>query len=279
MTDDAWYRRYFGPDYLRIYRLADTPAQLAFLTARLAPLAPARVLDLPCGHGRHAVPLSRLGLRFVGLDLSLPFLHVAQRSAADEGVPLPLVRGDMRWFPFTAASFDAAICMFNSLGYFERDEDNQLVLNEFGRVVRPGGPLLLDLANIDHVRIQPTFSAWEKDGTRVETEYVWHEAARQAETVRQVTFDDGRHETYRSWWQFEATRSNDVDRRRLRIEARKAPRRRHGPPDARADSMCRRTPHEPAKPDTSPSGQAPLAVPCHCLEQAPPRRKRFLTIF
>ncbi len=250
MTDDAWYRRYFGPDYLRIYRLADTPAQLAFLTARLAPLAPARVLDLPCGHGRHAVPLSRLGLRFVGLDLSLPFLHVAQRSAADEGVPLPLVRGDMRWFPFTAASFDAAICMFNSLGYFERDEDNQLVLNEFGRVVRPGGPLLLDLANIDHVRIQPTFSAWEKDGTRVETEYVWHEAARQAETVRQVTFDDGRHETYRSLVRlFEADEIEPMlTAAGFAIEARQGS--FDGgtvhPDRPRRILMCRRTPHEPA---------------------------------
>jgi len=198
MADEVWYRRYFGPDYLRIYRLADTAAQLAFLTARLGPLAPATVLDLPCGHGRHAVPLSRLGLRFVGLDLSLPFLHVAQRAAADGGITLPLVRGDMRWFPFADASFDTAICMFNSLGYFERDEDNPLVLAEFARVIKPGGPFILDLANIDHVRVQPVRSSWEKDGARVATEYRWHEETRRAETVRQVTFDDGRQETYRS---------------------------------------------------------------------------------
>lgn len=198
MTDDVWYRRYFGPDYLRIYRLADTAAQLEFLTAVLRPLAPATVLDLPCGHGRHAVPLSRLGLRFHGLDLSLPFLHVARRAAADGGVTFPLVRGDMRWFPFADGAFDAAICMFNSLGYFERDEDNALVLNEFGRVLRPGATFVLDLANIDYVRVQPGSSSWEKDGARVRTEYLWHEDTRRAETIRRVDFDDGRAETYRS---------------------------------------------------------------------------------
>ena len=198
MTDEAWYRRYFGPDYLRIYRLADTAAQREFLRRELAELAPARVLDLPCGHGRHAVPLRSLGLRMVGLDLSLPFLEVAQRSAAEEGVALPLVRGDMRWFPFADQSFDAAICMFNSLGYFERVEDNPLVLAEFARVLNPGVRFILDLANIEHVRIQPTSSSWNKDGAHVRTEYLWHEDSKRAETIRHVTFDEGRTEVYRS---------------------------------------------------------------------------------
>lgn len=198
MTDVAWYRRYFGPDYLRIYRLADTAAQVAYLTRRLAPLAPARVLDLPCGHGRHAVPLSQLGLRLTGLDLSWPFLRVAQRAAGDAGVAVRLVRGDMRWFPFADQAFEAGICMFNSLGYFEQDADSAQVLREYGRVLRPGAPFLLDLANIDHVRVQPETSAWEKDGAHVRTRYLWHEATRQAETIREVDFDEGRHETYRS---------------------------------------------------------------------------------
>ena len=194
-----WFERYFGLDYLRIYRLADTPAQLGLLRRLLGDRpAGTRLLDLPCGHGRHAVEVASWGLEVTGLDLTADFLAVAGAAAAAQGVRLRLVRGDMRWMPFADGAFDVAICMFTSLGYFDQMAENQVVLDEFGRVVRSGGQLLLDLANIEYVRHQPESGYWEKDGTRVATQYLWHEATQRAETRRQVTFADGREETYES---------------------------------------------------------------------------------
>ncbi len=196
---DRWYERYFGADYLRIYRLADTAEQLQFLRDHLAAEAPGtRLLDLPCGHGRHAVEVASWGFRVTGLDLSTTFLDVARRAAAEHQVSLRLVRGDMRAFPFATASTDVAICLFNSLGYFAGAAENARVVHEFGRVVRPGGRLILDLANIDHVRHQPPSAFWEKDGAKVTTTYLWDEATHRAQTRRRVLFDDGREEHYES---------------------------------------------------------------------------------
>ncbi|NUQ00707.1 MAG: class I SAM-dependent methyltransferase [Armatimonadetes bacterium] len=193
-----WYERYFGLDYLRIYRLADTAAQLAFLQATLADGLGGRLLDLPCGHGRHAVELARWGWRVTGVDLSWPFLSTARQAAGANGLSLPLVRADMRAVPLADASFDVAICMFTSLGYFETVAENQRVLAEFARLVRAGGRLLLDLANIDYVRRQPGTSRWEKEGASVASRYHWDESTRRAVTRRHVIFSDGRVEDYQS---------------------------------------------------------------------------------
>jgi SAM-dependent methyltransferase len=202
MTSESltpWYERYFGADYLRIYRLADTEEQLAFLRTVLAPYRGGGwVLDLPCGHGRHCLTLASEGWRLVGLDLSPTFLAVAGRRAAELALPGRLARADMRFVPLADGACAAAICMFTSLGYFDRDAEHQQVLDEFGRVVAAGGRLVLDLANINAVRRQPPGAEWRKDGVQVVSRYLWHEDRRRAETRRTVTFADGRVEHYQS---------------------------------------------------------------------------------
>lgn len=199
MAEEPWYRRYFGADYLRIYRLADTAAQRDFLRRTLPPPSAApRLLDLPCGHGRHAVWLAERGYRVTGLDLSPTFLGVARQGSREQSAPVALVRGDMRRFPFAAAAFDTAICMFTSLGYFADDDDHQRVLDEFRRVLRSGATFILDLANIDAVRVQPSHSSWSKEGVTVSSEYRFDEATRRATTRRTARFADGREEHYES---------------------------------------------------------------------------------
>lgn len=198
MNSSAWYERYFGPDYLRIYRLADTLDQLAFLEREVKLPPGGRLLDVCCGHGRHATALAQRGLHVTGFDLSAVFLRLAWKRARDEGVPLELVRADVRAFPFRTATFDMAISMFTSFGYFEDDRENTGVLHEVARVLKPGARYILDLANLDFVRRQPSTSQWEHEGTQVVTSYTYHEPSRRAITHRTATFPDGRQEVYES---------------------------------------------------------------------------------
>lgn len=199
MASEDWYRTYFGPDYLRVYRFADTAEQLAMLARFTAPLARgAKLLDLPCGQGRHAVELAGWGLAVTGLDLNGDLLRVAAAAAAERGVSVCLVRGDMRAFPFADEAFEACICLFTSLGYFDDDAEHQRVLDEFARVTRTGGRLLLDLANIDQVRCQPSASEWTNAGVTVRSEYLWDEATKRSTTLRWATFEDGRRAYFES---------------------------------------------------------------------------------
>ena len=71
-VDPHWFETFFeGEDWLLIATSRDperTQLELEFLTPRLPPGA--RVLDVPCGTGRIAVPLAERGFTVAGLDIS-----------------------------------------------------------------------------------------------------------------------------------------------------------------------------------------------------------------
>ena len=71
-----------------------------------------RVLDVPCGTGRIAKRLAERGLDVVGVDLTDRFLDEARAAG------LVVERADMRELPFED-TFDVAICMWGSFGYFD----------------------------------------------------------------------------------------------------------------------------------------------------------------
>jgi SAM-dependent methyltransferase len=123
-----------------------TAAEVNGVVGQLGLPPGARLLDLCCGQGRHAVPLARLGLRVTGLDLSRPLLARAA-AAADGGPPVGLVAADMRRLPFADGSFDAVLNLFHSFGYLEDEAEDERVLAEVARVLAPGGRFLQELAN------------------------------------------------------------------------------------------------------------------------------------
>jgi SAM-dependent methyltransferase len=151
LDQQPWYVDFFDGDYLRIFLpvLPDerTAAEVNAVVQRLGLAPGARLLDLCCGHGRHAVPLAQLGYRVTGLDRSRPLLDRAAALAAAQGERVGLVRADMRRLPFADASFDAVLNLFNAFGYLEDDAQDELVLGEVARVLRPGGRFLQELAN------------------------------------------------------------------------------------------------------------------------------------
>ena len=151
MDQRPWYVDFFDGDYLRIFLpvLPDerTAAEVNAVVERLGLAPGARLLDLGCGHGRHAAPLAQLGYRVTGLDLSRPLLERAAALAAAGGERVGLVRADMRRLPFADASFDAVLNLFNAFGYLEDDAQDELALAEVARVLCPGGRFLQELAN------------------------------------------------------------------------------------------------------------------------------------
>src|SRR2546428_2156051 len=75
-----WWQTGFGPSYLALYDdfLAErTPVEVDQIEALLQLHPPRRILDLPCGQGRHAIELARRGYEVTGVDLSPYMLGVA----------------------------------------------------------------------------------------------------------------------------------------------------------------------------------------------------------
>jgi ubiquinone/menaquinone biosynthesis C-methylase UbiE len=142
----------FSEFYLRAYaddeRDADADVQ-AQAAARLAACPPGGdLLDVPCGYGRHTIALARAGYRVVGVDRSRTLLAEARRRAG-EGAP-KLVEADYRELPFPDESFDAALNLFTSLGFYG-DEEDVKALAEIGRVLRPTGRLVIETMHRDRL--------------------------------------------------------------------------------------------------------------------------------
>ena len=145
-----WFEEWFGEHYLRVYPHRDeADAERAVaLVRRAIPWRPGlRVLDLGTGAGRHTRAFAAAGAWCVGLDLSATLLRRAR-----EITPAPLVRADMRRLPFRHGSFDLAVNLFTSFGYFAHDGEHAAVVAGAARTLRSGGHFVLDFLNADTVR-------------------------------------------------------------------------------------------------------------------------------
>jgi SAM-dependent methyltransferase len=143
----------FDEDYLYFYEELLSPERTAAeveLVWKLLELEPGlELLDLACGHGRIANPLAKRGVRVTGLDATPLFLDLARKDAAEKGVDVEYVEGDMRSVPWVDR-FDRVLCWFTSFGYFS-DEENRSVLAGAFDALKPGGAFLVELNYRDNL--------------------------------------------------------------------------------------------------------------------------------
>ena len=164
--------------------------------ARLAECSPgADVVDVPCGYGRHSIPLARAGYRVVGVDRSRVLLAEARRRAGDAEWPR-FVEADYRAIPLADETFDLALNLFSSLGYLG-DEGDVGVLREIRRVLRPRGRLVVEAIHRDRlVRIfDPRSSQTYPDGTVFEQVRSFDPAAGLVEETQTLVAPDGARES------------------------------------------------------------------------------------
>jgi len=103
-----------------------------------------RVLDMPCGPGRHALEFALRGFQVTGVDLNPSFIAQAKERAEKEGLSAEFLREDMRKFR-RENFYDLGLNLFTSLGYFESPAEDKRVLENFFVSLRPGGFVLVDV--------------------------------------------------------------------------------------------------------------------------------------
>jgi SAM-dependent methyltransferase len=124
-----------------------TATEAEFLTEALALDGPARLLDVACGNGRHAIEFARRGHRVTAVDISVDFLARARRAAAEARVSVDWRQADMRDLAAvtSGAAFDAAYCWGNSFGYLDHNAA-RIFLEDLSHSLRPGARFLADIA-------------------------------------------------------------------------------------------------------------------------------------
>jgi len=127
------------------YSVAGTEEEVQFIIDVLNMPEKAKIFDLYCGYGRHAIELVKYGYAVLGLDSSESFIEIARKNAREEGVVLQFAVGDMRTLKYNQ-EFDAVISMFAAFGYFT-DEENADIIRRIAASLKPGGKFLIDMLN------------------------------------------------------------------------------------------------------------------------------------
>jgi ubiquinone/menaquinone biosynthesis C-methylase UbiE len=165
-----WWESYFDSQYLLeyepIFTLERDRQEVARVIDVLGLPVGARILDVPCGQGRHSHLLAEAGYDVDGLDYSEHLLGIARKRGT--GSHLRYTRGDMRELPVRwKGRFDAAVNLFTSFGFFENPADDVRVIEEFARVLKPGGIFLWHGGSRDAVMARFLSRDWwqTNDGT------------------------------------------------------------------------------------------------------------------
>jgi SAM-dependent methyltransferase len=167
-----WWATFFDSQYLKeyepIFSLERDRRDVARVIELLGLPSGVRLLDVPCGQGRHAHLLAEAGYDVDALDYSTHLLARARRRGT--GPRLRYTRGDMRQLPARwTERFDAVLNLFTSFGFFADPADDQRVIEEFARVLAPGGTLVWHGGSRDGVMARFLPSDWwqTSDGTMI----------------------------------------------------------------------------------------------------------------
>lgn len=108
------------------------------------PIKPShRILDVSTGTGAVIIELRQIhqdiACDFVGTDLSMGMLRVAQRKLTGANMKVPLLHSQVKEFPFEDESFD----IITHIGGINTFQDIPATLDEWVRVLKPDGLLLV----------------------------------------------------------------------------------------------------------------------------------------
>ena len=113
------------------------------------------VLDCACGTGVHVAMLAQQGYEVTGSDASDAMLAEARRKLAALNINTPLYQAQWSELPqVVPGTFDAVICIGNSLALAGLDDQVQAALGGMLEMVRPGGVLLVQNRNFDQMEAE-----------------------------------------------------------------------------------------------------------------------------
>jgi SAM-dependent methyltransferase len=124
--------------------------ELPFWTKLINGFPIKKILDISCGTGHHAVIFKEMGLNVDAMDLSWPMLARARENAAAGHLSIDFKQGDFHKIGETyPGSYDAIVCLGNSLPHVKGDDEVGRVLQEVAAHVVPSGLFVLEMRNYD----------------------------------------------------------------------------------------------------------------------------------
>ncbi|MFN8290064.1 MAG: class I SAM-dependent methyltransferase [Chitinophagaceae bacterium] len=137
---------YFDGFYKEIWKtiIPDelTVKEVDFMVAHFGLQPGSKVLDLMCGYGRHAIGLGRKGIHVTAIDNLPDYTREIGEITAAENLPVKVFTQSILE-PLPGDGYDLAICMGNSLNFFNEQELSKIV-PAISAVLKKGSHLLIN---------------------------------------------------------------------------------------------------------------------------------------
>lgn len=150
-----WFEEWFeSEEYLTVYKHRNNEEAeilISFILGKVNLSGEAKVLDLGCGAGRHALILAKMGFQVTGVDQSAKLLSVAESEAKKNGLQAKFIKDDIRTVPFSE-KFNLILNVFTSFGYFESDEDNFALFTNVEKLLSEDGVFVFDFFNTEYLK-------------------------------------------------------------------------------------------------------------------------------
>lgn len=147
---------YFDGYYKQIWRsiIPDelTGKEVDFMIPHFNLQAGSKVLDLMCGYGRHTLALAKKGIIVTAIDNLGNYIDEIQKAVDKEQLPVKAIKADVINYKISG-DFDLAICMGNSLQFFNAAETTELLSNVAAHL-KKGGHLLINSWSIAEIAIK-----------------------------------------------------------------------------------------------------------------------------
>ncbi len=101
-----------------------------------------KVLDLMCGYGRHALAMANKGIAVTAVDNLDAYITEIIEIADKSSLPVEALKSDILKFE-VKDSFELAVCMGNSLCFFDR-ADTISILKKVYNYLNPGGHFFIN---------------------------------------------------------------------------------------------------------------------------------------
>lgn len=127
--------------------------EIPFLLEHLKKYEKPKVFDSALGAGVTSIGLKLAGINdIISNEIDEEFRKVALENAKKYGVTLTITQYDWRDIPDELAeTFDAVLCLGNSLSCLFKKEDRMKAIKNFKKILKPGGMLVIDERNYDKI--------------------------------------------------------------------------------------------------------------------------------
>jgi SAM-dependent methyltransferase len=142
---------FYSGRHAELYDLfyADKPyaAEAAFVASCLKEFQKGqtrKIVELACGTGNHAFLLEDLGYEITAIDESEDMIKLAREKASKAARRVRIHHQDMRKLSLAERPFDAAVCLFDSIGYVATNAALEQVFRGVFGHLRPDGLFLFE---------------------------------------------------------------------------------------------------------------------------------------